>query len=143
MFNRRSQNVVTIGWSHHDKIQVHDNQSAKSFIIEENIEGITKLTYTSKCQLDSLSVWWRKSDTNNLFIACIYNETDTIIVCQLTMMFKICWMVKNCSQQMRSLLKIIDLPSSGFLKSNHLLTLEKNTDIMWNLKGLGIGKTIQ
>ena len=47
MFDRRSKNVVTIGWSHHDQIQVHDNQSAKSFIIEENIAGITKFTYTS------------------------------------------------------------------------------------------------
>ena len=34
MFNRRSQNVVTIGWSHDDQIQIHDSQSSKTFFIE-------------------------------------------------------------------------------------------------------------
>ena len=43
--------------------------------------GITIFTYTSSCQFNSISAWWRKSDTNNLFIACIYHETDTIISC--------------------------------------------------------------
>ena len=84
--------------------------------------------------MNSLSVWWRKSDTNNLFIACIYIETDTIIGCQLTMMLKICWMVKNCSQLLHSFFGIIGLSSSGFFKYNHFKGEQVICDKIWKMR---------